>query len=350
MAEALLGVVFENLSSLIQNELATMSGIKEKAEKLLSTSELIKAVLEDAEQKQLTEKPVKLWLQKLKDAVYVLDDILDECSIESHRLVGPSSFKPRNIVFRYRIGNKLKMISRRFDEIAESGDRGVAEWRQTSSIIDQPQIYGRDEDKEKIVEFLLNQACGSDFLSIYPIVGLGGVGKTTLAQMVYNDDRVSSASILVPTRDKDVATIMGTCQAHHLSGLSDDECWLLFKQCAFGPTKEEREELVAIGKEIVKKCGGLPLAAQALGGLLCTKSEEKEWLEVKERHGLAELRDLNLGGKLSIQGLDNVGSLSEAREANLRGKMDLQELCLSWRKSKSCVTNLEQVGSEILTI
>ena len=52
-------------------------------------------------------------------------------------------------------------------------------------------MFGREDDKEKIVEFLLTQARDSDFLSVYPIVGLGGVGITTLAQLVYNDDRVS---------------------------------------------------------------------------------------------------------------------------------------------------------------
>ena len=43
-----------------------------------------------------------------------------------------------------------------------------------------------------------------------------------------------------------------------------------------------------------------------------------------------ELRDLNLGGKLEIRGLRNVGSLSEVEEANLIGKKELNELCLSW--------------------
>ncbi|MCI11344.1 NBS-LRR resistance protein, partial [Trifolium medium] len=75
---------------------------------------------------------------------------------------------------------------------------------------------------------------------------------------------------------------MGTCQAHNLFGLSDNECWLLFKQYAFGHDREERAELVTIGKEIIKKCGGLPLAAQALGGLMRSRSGEKEWLEIKE--------------------------------------------------------------------
>ncbi|MCI38465.1 NBS-LRR resistance protein, partial [Trifolium medium] len=33
----------------------------------------------------------------------------------------------------------------------------VAEWRQTSSIIVEPKVYGGEDDKEKIVEFLLTQ-------------------------------------------------------------------------------------------------------------------------------------------------------------------------------------------------
>jgi hypothetical protein len=81
MTDALLGVVFENLTSLLKKEFATLSGIKSKAEKLSTTLELIKAVLEDAEKKQLTDCSVQVWLQQLKDAMYVLDDILDECSI-----------------------------------------------------------------------------------------------------------------------------------------------------------------------------------------------------------------------------------------------------------------------------
>ncbi|CAJ2652548.1 unnamed protein product [Trifolium pratense] len=249
----------------------------------------------------------------------------------------------------------------------------VAEWRQTSSIIAEPNVYGREDDKEKIVDFLINQGRNSNSLSVYPIVGLGGVGKTTLAQLVFNDQRVRSttnfdtkiwvcvseafsvkrilcsiiesiksekcdaldleviqrkaqellqgkrfllvlddvwnkneelkfglsqekwnqlksvlssgskgSSCLVSTRDEVVASIMGTCQAHRLSGLTESECWLLFKQYAFGHDREEQVEVVEIGKDIAKKCGGLPLAAQALGSLMRSRSGEKEWLEIKE--------------------------------------------------------------------
>lgn len=72
MADALLGVVLQNLKSLVQNELATISGIKSKAQKLSTTLDLINAVLEDAEQKQVINRSIKVWLQQLKDAVMCL--------------------------------------------------------------------------------------------------------------------------------------------------------------------------------------------------------------------------------------------------------------------------------------
>ncbi|KAL4355625.1 hypothetical protein AHAS_Ahas09G0005400 [Arachis hypogaea] len=381
MAEALLGVVLEKLTPLILREFAAFFGIKEKAEELSRTLELIKAVLDDAEEKQWSNRPLKVWLQQLKDAMYVLDDILDQLPTEFSQLGCLSSLNPKNMIHQCHLRHKLNEIIGRLNGIAQArsnfdlrqGVRGrpVDEWRQTSSTIALPQVYGRDEDKKQVVEFLLSPSRMSEFLSVYPIVGLGGLGKTTLVQLVYNDpdignnfdlkiwvcvsenftiksilrsilevtkkdksevmdievmevkvkellqskkyllvlddvwkrsqemelgltqdkwDKLRSvlscgskgSSILVSTRDKQVATIMGTCQAHHLDRLSDDDCWSLFKLRAFGADKEERAELVAIGKEIVKKCGGSPLAALALGGLMQSRSTEMEWLEVQK--------------------------------------------------------------------
>jgi len=59
----------------------------------------------------------------------------------------------------------------------------------------------------------------------------------------------------------------------------------------------------------------------------------------KTGHNLAELHDLKLEGKLSIEGIENVSSLSDVREANLMGKKDLRELCLSWSNSGKTKTH-----------
>jgi len=97
----------------------------------------------------------------------------------------------------------MKNITQRFHDIHEERltfelRMGVAEkqedvndWRQTSSVITEPIFCGRDQDREKILKCLLEDASNSEELNIYPIVGMGGLGKTTLAKHVFNDHEIS---------------------------------------------------------------------------------------------------------------------------------------------------------------
>ncbi|XP_039682902.1 putative disease resistance protein RGA4 [Medicago truncatula] len=321
MADALIGIVIENLGSFVREEIASFLGVGELTHKQNENLTTIRAlsrihnILKDAEKKQITSNVVKQWLQKLGDAAYVLDDILDECSITSKAHEGNkciTRFHPMKILARRNIGKRMKEVAKRIDDIAEERkkfgfqsvgvteehQRGDDEWILTTSAVTEPKVYGRDKDKEQIVEFLIGHASNSEELSVYSIVGVGGQGKTTLAQVVYNDERVQEilqnkryllvlddvwsddqvkwntfksllpngkkgASILVTTRLEIVASIMGT-KVHPLAQLSDDDIWSLFKQHAFGANREGRAELVEIGQKLVRKCVGSPLAAKRL--------------------------------------------------------------------------------------
>uniref|UniRef100_A0A0D9W3S1 NB-ARC domain-containing protein n=1 Tax=Leersia perrieri TaxID=77586 RepID=A0A0D9W3S1_9ORYZ len=66
--------------------------------------------------------------------------------------------------------------------------RGVRNTRLTTSLPIEPKVYGRDADRNMVIELLLNE--GSSDLCVLPIVGIGGIGKTTLARYVYRDQRV----------------------------------------------------------------------------------------------------------------------------------------------------------------
>ncbi|KAK7381152.1 hypothetical protein VNO78_33678 [Psophocarpus tetragonolobus] len=195
MAEAILGVAVEKLSSLVGKELGLLLGLDQEKEKLDSMFTAIKATLQDAEMKQFSNEAIKNWLGKLKEVAYELDDIMEECAYEELRLEYQgikcglsnkvqssclSSFHPKHVVFCHKIAKRMKRIS----------ESGVIEWRQTTSLITEPQVYGREIDKNKIVDFLVGDASQSENLSVYPIIGLGGLGKTTLAQLVFNQERV----------------------------------------------------------------------------------------------------------------------------------------------------------------
>ncbi|XP_042485396.1 putative disease resistance protein RGA4 [Macadamia integrifolia] len=389
MVDAVLRVVLQNINFLLQQEFGLVWGVDREMRRLSDTLHTIRDVLEDAEMKQFKDKETKGWLKKLKDAAYDADDILDECAAKALQLEESqmsnctnqvsnsflSWFNLEKLMFRLKIGHRIKDIRERFDDIADArskfhlNPRGNAvEWtfetseRETTSILTEPRVYGRDEDREEIVKILVDNINNPELL-VYPIIGIGGLGKTTLAQLVYNDERVKNqfearnwvcvsddfdvkrltkaiietmggtasdltelesmqsrlremlsrrrfllvlddvwnenqdkwdklkfsltcgiqgCSILVTTRLEKVASIMGTFPAHHLKALSKDDCWALFKQRAFGDGRDEIANLVVIGKEIVKKCGGVPLAAKALGSLMRFKNKETEWLVVRD--------------------------------------------------------------------
>ncbi|RHN64619.1 putative leucine-rich repeat domain, L domain-containing protein [Medicago truncatula] len=84
---------------------------------------------------------------------------------------------------------------------------------------------------------------------------------------------------------------------------------------------------------IIEDCFSLSCMFPYIGRLSSLRTVSVYIVRSKTGHNLAELRDLKLEGKLSIEGLENVSSLSDVREANLMGKKDLRELCLSWSNS-----------------
>ena len=88
-------------------------------------------------------------------------------------------------------------------------------------------------------------------------------------------------AVIITTRLKQVADTMATIPVHLMGRLSEDDSWLLFERLAFGMRRrEEFVHLESIGKAIVNKCSGVPLALKAVGSLMRFKRNEREWLSV----------------------------------------------------------------------
>jgi hypothetical protein len=85
MAEAVAASIIKSSGSLALQEIGLFWSFKDELEKLKNTVSTIQAVLLDAEEKQTHNHLVKDWLGKLKDAMYLADDVLDDYSTELKR-------------------------------------------------------------------------------------------------------------------------------------------------------------------------------------------------------------------------------------------------------------------------
>nr|XP_012466329.1 unnamed protein product [Gossypium raimondii] len=381
----LVGTILDSLKSWSLKELELPGSLKTEVASLESTLTTIQAVLQDAEEKQWKSEAIKNWLGKLKQAAYDLEVVLEDFNTEAQsrslhtdaRSQVTTFFSLRNpLLFRLDMARKFKNVREKLDVIAGEKSKfhlreGVGEAeiernedRQTSSLVKESEVLGRADEKEKIVSMLLCNVSHHDDLSVYAICGMGGLGKTTIAQLVFNDvnvakvfdlrgwvcvsddfdikwltkaivesfvgnscgiqeldplqrclaeklvgkrfllvlddvwneyhdkwDRLKQAlqcgrkgsTVIVTTRLEKVALMMATTPFYRLGCLSDDDSWSLFKQRAFGMGMNgSNANLETIGRQIVQRCGGVPLAIKAIGSILRFRSQESEWLRVKD--------------------------------------------------------------------
>ncbi|XP_007033676.2 PREDICTED: putative disease resistance protein RGA3 [Theobroma cacao] len=390
MAEALLSfairATLSKVISIAGEQINLAWGFKKGLARLLDSLTMIQAVLQDADGRQVRDKAVRLWLERLRDIAYEADDVLDEFAYEILRRkvkyqnqLGTKVcyfhfYKP--VTFSFKIANKIKKINESLIQIKSDaagfglrvgtvdGVPQISRDYETDSILDS-EVVGRKDDVSKIVDMLISLS-GQQAISVISIVGMAGIGKTTLAKSVckvveeknifdavmwvclsdnfsdqkilggmlesldrgagglsninaiiqnlrkelegqrfllvlddvWNEDREkwvrlrsrlskinnNANSIVVTTRSQNVASIMETFawHTHHLEKLSDDDCWSIIKERAFGKTGElVSSELEDIGRAIAKRCGGVPLVASILGGTMGFKLEKDAWLSIK---------------------------------------------------------------------
>ncbi|TYJ41502.1 hypothetical protein E1A91_A03G026100v1 [Gossypium mustelinum] len=191
------GKVLEKLGSAAYERISLAWGVREEFEKLKDTLAAIRAVVLDAEQQQARRLELNL---------------IDEFEIQELRRQvlkrGSTGRKVRHffsgsnpLACRFRMGNKIKKANEMLNEIAankakfhltEKHETNVIHReRETYSFVKTSSVIGRDEAKQHLVNFLTDPTDGED-IPVLPIVGIGGIGKTTLAQLVFNEESVKS--------------------------------------------------------------------------------------------------------------------------------------------------------------
>ncbi|CAD6335505.1 unnamed protein product [Miscanthus lutarioriparius] len=320
LASAVLKVVMGKLGAVIGPEVSLLWKFKDDFESIRSTLLTLQAVLDDAEKRSSREERVHLWLKRLKFAAYDIHDILEE--MESKNDIGCGSLK--KLSAHITIAHKMKKMRQRLEKIKEEAKLDIFNFKADYCFLDEnvnsratfscisEEIVGRAMEKETIVAMLTTYS-EENFLTLC-IYGFGGLGKTTLARrllviskrvlagkkfLVVLDDLwednwiqlqnlktmlscgAKGSKIIVTTRTGKIASLMDHCMPYKMDVLSDDDCWILFKRQAFVPGRDD-PRIEVIGKDIVKKCNGVPLSAQALGFMMRFKEGVAAWEAVRD--------------------------------------------------------------------
>jgi len=394
--------VLGKLASYAYEEASLAYGLYEDVQGIKDTLSIVKGVLLDAEEKKEHNQGLREWLRQIQNVCADAEDVLDGFEYQNSRkqVVKASGsirvkldhfFSSSNsLIFRLRMAHQIKDVRERLDKIAADGNkfglerievdhRLVQRREMTYSHVDASDVVGRESDKEEIMKLLMQphphgDGYGDQSVCVIPIVGIGGLGKTTLAKLVFNDKRtddlfqlkmwvcisddfdirqiiikiINSASVSAPTialahqeninrldieqlqtrlrlklsgqkyllvlddiwnddrakwielknlikvgavgskivvttRSNSIASMMGTLPPYILEGLSPQNCLSLFVRWAFKDGQEKQHpNLMKIGKEIVKKCRGVPLAVRTLGTSLFSSLDLEKWEFVRD--------------------------------------------------------------------
>ena len=227
MADTIVSDLLKQLGSVAAQksiqEINLIVGVDEEVKKLKDNLGIIQDMLDDAEERQVMQplEEKKHWVKQLKNAYYEIDDVLDKwdtARIKSDIEKADNApamnrsvcfFFPspsfccrhvRNLALRYDIGHKIKKLNETLYMISKSTVKyrldstsqiPTVERPKTTSFVNTSEIIGRHKQRDELLSVLLDKGHQEERNPrVISLVGMSGIGKTTLAQLTYNDPEV----------------------------------------------------------------------------------------------------------------------------------------------------------------
>ncbi|CAK7350895.1 unnamed protein product [Dovyalis caffra] len=208
MAMIAVQIVLEKLASFAAEETRLLGGVRGGIDELRDDLYSMKSFLQDAEARSESDQGLKAWVKQVRNVAYDAEDILEDFMLRSAPLQGSGFIHSLRSSYRYirklraqhRVAVQLQNIKARVTAIAErrnafslnradmatSSSTTVEKWhdpRLASLYIDEADVVGIENPKHLLVSWLVE---GEERLTSISVVGMGGLGKTTLVKKVFD--------------------------------------------------------------------------------------------------------------------------------------------------------------------
>jgi hypothetical protein len=210
--DALTSKFLSKLGEIIENEVEMTCRVTKDIKRLKNNLEHFTAVREDAEALCMEDRVLHSWWKNISEVMFDVDDVIDVFMVHSQKLSQPPRLVCCNqsflscittVSFDHNVAKRIKDINEKLGEIKRNREMFSLEVtrnqrfqitavdRSQTSPVDELEVVGRDikQAADEIIKMIVSDYHENRSI-LFGIQGMGGIGKTTLAQMIYNEQMI----------------------------------------------------------------------------------------------------------------------------------------------------------------